>query len=160
MALLQDRTAASPVEVSDRRYEGALSMKRYQDWLNHLNDHAAIMAQRFVELPIVNPTLFDTEMVRARMFKALPMITALSLMSPRSSLKTGELTKPFCSALSRTCHPYDQPYEVSSLTMQTTPSSPWTSKEPKSRRILGSWPDRKTMDKVAPEPESFDRLYY
>ena len=26
--------------------------------LNLLNDHAAIMAQRFVELPIVNPTLF------------------------------------------------------------------------------------------------------
>ena len=46
------------VSIVDMEGTPVKSMKRYQDWLNHLNNHAAIMAQRFVELPIVNPTLF------------------------------------------------------------------------------------------------------
>ncbi|MEL0061062.1 MAG: glycosyltransferase family A protein, partial [Verrucomicrobiales bacterium] len=46
------------VSIVDMEGKPVKSMKRYQDWLNRLNDHASIMAQRFVELPIVNPTLF------------------------------------------------------------------------------------------------------
>jgi hypothetical protein len=32
-------------------------MQRYEGWLNSLCDHDAIVGQRFVELPIVNPTI-------------------------------------------------------------------------------------------------------
>jgi len=33
------------------------SMQRYETWLNSLTDHAEIQAQRFVELPLVNPSM-------------------------------------------------------------------------------------------------------
>jgi len=46
------------VSIVDMKGTPVKSMQRYEDWLNRLTDHASIMAQRFVELPIVNPTLF------------------------------------------------------------------------------------------------------
>ena len=36
----------------------APGMQRYEKWLNQLTEHATIMDQRFIEMPMVNPSLF------------------------------------------------------------------------------------------------------
>ena len=88
------------VSIVDMEGTPVKSMKRYQDWLNHLNDHAAIMAQRFVELPIVNPTLFGHRKWFERGCVQGPLPRRLRLFlnvaqDPHS--KPVKLPKPFCS---------------------------------------------------------------
>ncbi|MDG1891266.1 MAG: glycosyltransferase [Verrucomicrobiota bacterium] len=42
------------VDLADRPVS---SMQRYEDWLNQQRNHSSILAQRFVELPLVNPSI-------------------------------------------------------------------------------------------------------
>lgn len=54
------------VQIVDEAGAPVGSMQRYQDWSNSLVEPARIRAHRFVELPIVNPTL----MARRAVFEA------------------------------------------------------------------------------------------
>ena len=58
---LLDRTGAdlvgAQVRILDARGEAVESMRRYEDWSNSLIEPDRIRAMRFVELPVVNPTL-------------------------------------------------------------------------------------------------------
>lgn len=45
------------VKILDRQGAPVKGMQRYEKWLNGLLSHEEITAQRFVELPIVNPTI-------------------------------------------------------------------------------------------------------
>ena len=45
------------VRIVDLNGNTVQSMQRYQDWLNSLTNHEDILSNRFVELPLVNPSI-------------------------------------------------------------------------------------------------------
>ncbi len=45
------------VSITDLSGNPVQSMRRYEDWLNSLTTHEDLMANRFVELPMVNPSI-------------------------------------------------------------------------------------------------------
>ena len=46
-----------PGSITDALGQAVTSLQRYEQWSNALTEPARIVAMRFVELPIVNPTL-------------------------------------------------------------------------------------------------------
>lgn len=47
----------SQVQIVDVEGRPVATMERYQRWINGVTEHEAIVAMRFIELPLVNPTV-------------------------------------------------------------------------------------------------------